>query len=108
VVGSFSTEADVEAVRQFGKANGLPVRFINQMFFGTGCFSIVQGGSGGDCKRCNRLRLLSDGKVRPCLFSDTVFDIRQLGAFEAFRRAVETKPKTGKPCNHKAMQGIGG
>jgi cyclic pyranopterin phosphate synthase len=108
VLGPFSTEADAEAVKQFGRANALSVRFITQMCFETGCFSIVQGGSGGDCKRCSRLRLSSDGKVRPCLFSDIFFDIRQLGPSEAFRRAVETKPKTGMPCNHEAMQAIGG
>lgn len=108
VRGPFSTEADAEAVRQFGLANALPVRIINQMCFETGCFSIVEGGSGGDCKRCSRLRLSSGGKVRPCLFSDIFFDIRQLGPSEAFRRAVETKPKTGMPCKHEAMQAIGG
>ncbi len=108
VVGSFSRESDVEAVRQFGQANGCQVRVIRQMSFATGCFSIVHGGTGGDCKRCNRIRLSSDGKVRPCLFSDLFFDVRQLGPSEAFRLAVDTKPKTGMPCGHKTMQTIGG
>ena len=108
VVGSFSTETDAEAVRQFGQANGFPVRTIRQMSFPDGCFSIVRGGTGGDCKQCSRIRLSSDGKVRPCLFSDVFYDIRQLGPAEAFRLAVDTKPKAGKPCGHKTMQAIGG
>lgn len=28
------------------------------------------------CKKCNRLRLTSDGKLRPCLFNNTEIDIR--------------------------------
>lgn len=29
------------------------------------------------CGQCNRLRLTADGKVRPCLFSDDEYDVRQ-------------------------------
>ena len=28
------------------------------------------------CSECNRLRVTADGKVRPCLFSDTEYDVR--------------------------------
>lgn len=28
------------------------------------------------CAQCNRLRLTADGKIRPCLFSDTEYDIK--------------------------------
>lgn len=28
------------------------------------------------CGQCNRLRLTADGKIRPCLFSDTEYDVR--------------------------------
>ncbi len=28
------------------------------------------------CGECNRLRLTADGKIRPCLFSDTEYDVR--------------------------------
>lgn len=108
VAGPHSTTSDVEGVKAYGKRNGIPVRVIQQMTFSTGCFSIVQGGTGGDCKQCNRIRLTSDGKIRPCLFSDVFYDTRQLGAAEAIQRAVAYKPEKGKPCGHAAMQGIGG
>ncbi len=29
------------------------------------------------CNKCNRLRLTADGKLRPCLFSDLEFDLRE-------------------------------
>ena len=108
VVGDFSDESDIQSVRQFADANGLQVRLIRMMHFETGCFSIVEGGSGGDCQQCNRIRLSSDGKIRPCLFSDICFDVRKLGAIEAIRRAVAEKPEAGGPCKHNWMHGIGG
>jgi cyclic pyranopterin phosphate synthase len=108
VAGSHSKPSDVEGVQEYGWKNGLVVRVIQQMTFATGCFSVVQGGTGGDCKQCNRIRLSSDGKIRPCLFSDAFYDMRQLGASEAIRRAVAHNPKNGKPCGHAAMQAIGG
>lgn len=53
------------------------------------------------CKDCNRLRLTSDGKLRPCLFSETEIDLRSAlrsGASDLeierlLRLAIEVKPK---------------
>ena len=30
------------------------------------------------CSECNRIRLTSDGKIMPCLFSDTKYDVKRL------------------------------
>ena len=108
VIGEFSHETDAEAVKEFGRKNGIEVRIIRQMTFETGSFSIVEGGSGGDCPRCNRLRLSSDGKIRPCLFSDIYFDVRLLGAHEAIRQALAKKPDAGGSCRNAKMHRIGG
>ena len=108
VVGPSSTQSDAEAVKRFGKAHGLEVRIIREMEFAAGSFSVVEGGGGGDCQRCNRLRLSSDGKIRPCLFSDIALGVRKLGVAEAIRQAVSQKPKAGGPCKHSWMYGIGG
>jgi len=108
VIGKFSHESDAEAVKEFGRKNGIAVRIIRQMTFETGSFAIVEGGSGGDCPRCNRLRLSSDGKIRPCLFSDMYFDVRSLGACEAIRQALANKPDAGGLCQNAKMHRIGG
>jgi len=108
VVGQWTSEADVESVRAFGRRRGFDVRLIRHMDFGAGHFTVVEGGTGGDCPRCNRLRLSSDGHIRPCLFADASFSVRELGAAEAIRRAVEAKPVAGGPCEHNWMHGIGG
>ena len=106
VVGPFN--GDAELVRRYARHSDLQVRMIRLMDFEAGRFSVVEGGSGGDCPRCNRLRLSSDGHIRPCLFSDISFDVRELGPAEALRRAVHAKPEAGGPCSHNWMHGIGG
>ena len=73
VVESNSSEPDAQDVAAFAEAAGLEVRFIRRMGLGEGAFTIVEGGRGGDCPRCNRLRLTSDGRIRPCLFSEPEF-----------------------------------
>lgn len=53
------------------------------------------------CKECNRLRLTSDGKLRPCLFSETEIDLKtplRGGASDAeierlIRLTIEVKPE---------------
>jgi cyclic pyranopterin phosphate synthase len=67
VVAADSAEADAQDVTRFAAACGLEVRFIRRMNLSAGSFAVVEGGLGGDCPRCDRLRLSSDGRIRPCL-----------------------------------------
>jgi len=108
VVSASSDEPDARDVARFGASKHLEVRFIRMMDLAEGTFSVVEGGTGGNCGLCNRLRLTSDGSVRPCLFSDLRFGVRELGAREALRRAVAEKPPTGTSCTEGLMHGIGG
>jgi len=96
VVRESTEEPDARAVAAFGRAHGCEVRFIRRMTLASGDFSTVIGGTGGDCARCNRLRLSSDGMVRPCLFNNLAFSVRELGVREALGRAVENKPESGQ------------
>ncbi len=107
VIQASSEEPDARAVAAFGKARGLQVRFIRQMDTDSGQFWPVQGGQGGHCKSCNRLRVSSDGKVYPCLFSDRVFDVRELGIRKALCQAVEHKPESGQ-TSHNRFYHLGG
>lgn len=74
------------------------------------------------CGSCNRLRLTSDGKLRPCLFSETEIDLKSVirsgGSDEEIERlirlSVEVKPQ-GHNMGHernfthlKPMSKIGG
>lgn len=108
VVESNSCEPDARDVAAFAQAADMEVRFIRRMGLDNGAFSVVEGGRGGDCPRCNRLRLTSDGRVRPCLFSNLSFSVRELGAARALAMAVACKPQIGSACTDLAMHAIGG
>jgi GTP 3',8-cyclase len=108
VVQKSASEPDAQMVARYCNENGLEVRFIHQMNLDTGLFHQVEGGSGGDCKNCNRLRLTANGKIKPCLFSDEEFDVRTLGAPDAIGRALQNKPRCGTFNHSGQFYNIGG
>jgi cyclic pyranopterin phosphate synthase len=108
VVKSSSLEPDAIEVRDFCLQNGLEVRFIHEMDLNTGCFTLVEGGDGGNCSHCNRLRLTANGMIKPCLFSNLGYSIRELGIREALLRAIHTKPEKGIANNRDLFHNIGG
>ena len=78
------------------------------MNLSTGKFSGVEGGESGNCKQCNRLRLTSNGMIKPCLFNDIEFSVRALEIEEAIKKAVEAKPLYGTYNLKNEFYNIGG
>ena len=101
-------EEEISRLKEFCKEHNLSLRFIHQMDLETGKFSKVNGGDGGNCAVCNRIRLLPNGDVKPCLFSDMAFNIRELGIVEAFNLAVGKKPEAGTYNKSGTFSRIGG
>jgi len=101
-------EAEVQDVTNYCKDNSLDIRYIRQMDLVKGNFSTVEGGSGGACSMCNRLRLTSNGKLKPCLFNNIEFDIRELGFDKALKMAIELKPEYGSRNETDSFYNIGG
>lgn len=97
-----------DALRKFAEEQGVMIRFISQMNLETGEFSVVEGGTGGNCAICNRLRLTANGYIKSCLFSDAEYSVRELGAREAMLRAVDYKPEKGTNCFYRSFYNTGG
>ena len=108
VIKDNGLDQNAQAVKQYGEKNGFQVRFIKEMDLESGVFSIVKGGDGGKCHICNRLRLTSDGYLKPCLFSEVGYKIREYGYKEALELAVGNKPKKGSLNNVNNFYNIGG
>jgi cyclic pyranopterin phosphate synthase len=108
VITESSSETDAKTVRILGRQLGLKVRYIRRMDLAGGVFAPVEGGSGGDCRICNRLRLSSNGQIRPCLFSDIGFCVRELGAAQALLQALAHKPESGEVCSNATISQVGG
>jgi len=108
VIEKSSAEPDAVAVKEFCLKNNLEPRFIHKMNLKRGYFKPVEGGDGGICSKCNRLRLTSDGKIQPCLFSESAFSIYVNGITQAFNLALANKPKTGSLNKTGHFYNIGG
>jgi cyclic pyranopterin phosphate synthase len=108
VVNESGKEKDALAVAEYCRANDLEIRYIRQMDLVNGYFSVVEGGTGGNCSLCNRLRLTANGKLKPCLFNDIEFDIRQSGYETALNLAAGQKPACGSKNYTGEFYNIGG
>lgn len=83
----------------------------------TGTIGLICSNSHNFCDKCNRLRLTSDGKLKPCLFGEEEVDIKTMLRNnvsdnilkEAFKKAIYIKPQKRK-INKKIhyMYHIGG
>ncbi len=108
VVKENGFEPEAQRVKAFADNKGLEVRFIPMMNLQEGTFGEVIGGSGGHCASCNRLRLTPNGMIKPCLFSDQSYSVRELGAKQALLQAVNNKPKCGSSSQKSSFYNIGG
>lgn len=108
VVRTSSAEPDAIRVKAFCESRKLRARFIHRMNLETGEYAVVEGGTGGNCIMCNKLRLSSDGNLRPCLFSDLSFNIRELGAEQAIHMAIAEKPEYGTRSLSNTFSAVGG
>ncbi len=83
---------------QLGEKSGGPARYW-RLRGATGTIGFISALTNHFCNECNRLRLTSDGRLRPCLFSETWVDLKPSlrgGTDEELRRlinlAIQCKP----------------
>lgn len=88
---------EIRKLKKFCEVNQLDLCFIRQMNLQTGKFARVEGCESGDCRMCNKVRLLANGDVKPCLYSDLAYNIRTLGYEKALNLAIDHKPKGFSP-----------
>lgn len=60
------------------------------------------------CSRCDKLRLLSDGSLRPCLHGETAVPVDFSDLAGSIAAAVYAKPGCGQACKAAAVSAIGG
>ena len=108
VVTPDTSPGEVADLKLFCSENNLEIRFIRQMSLTAGKFWKVEGGEGGQCRTCNRIRLTADGRFIPCLFSEEEYPIAEYGIPGAFSRAIGMKPERGRVNSRNTFYGIGG
>ena len=60
------------------------------------------------CGGCNRIRLLADGTLKPCLHSDEEIRLDPARIRESLQEAILAKPRRGGACTNRSMRQIGG
>lgn len=108
VIKESKSEPNALLVKDFCESNRLAIRYIHQMSLNHGIYSTVEGGDGGNCSICNRLRLTANGLLKPCLFDDQAYDVRKFGAEQAFAMAIKRKPAHGTTNQINNFSNIGG
>lgn len=77
---------------------------------GKGHIGLITPVSNHFCSTCNRIRLTSDGKLKPCLHSSTEYSIKGLPKeemLEVMRNAIWSKPEKHDPLSHSCRSGAG-
>jgi len=108
VITQYTSPGEIEELKAFSSSRDLELRFIRQMNLVSGKFWKVEGGEGGHCRICNRIRLTADGRFIPCLFSEKDYPIKEYGIQGAFTRSIQLKPERGSVNSRNTFYSIGG
>lgn len=109
----FGTLDNISEIKGYGPAQNFKIQNS------AGAIGFISGRSSMFCEKCNRIRLSSDGKIKPCLYSAKQYDIRELlnnetseeDILNILKYIIHEKSnynKNTKPLEEFSMQSIGG
>jgi cyclic pyranopterin phosphate synthase len=108
VVLDDTTADDIENMRIFCRMRGLRLQLINHYSLAETKKDSYSFDRPPDCSRCNRIRLMADGHLKPCLHSDAEIKLDLVDIKGSLLRAVDGKPEKGSVCLGRDMVEIGG
>jgi GTP 3',8-cyclase len=111
VVLDDTTDDEILNMESFCASNGLELQTIARFSLTNRTISFARQAAAHrppDCAACNRLRLTSDGYLKPCLFSDNEIRIDFSDIEGCFKAAVKAKPRCGIRCSNRSMSQVGG
>ncbi len=100
--------AEIGDMRRFCASRGARLQLINHFELGRRKADSYGFDRPPACARCNRIRLLADGMLKPCLHSDLEVPLDFSRLSESLREAILAKPRRGGTCLTRAMSQIGG
>lgn len=103
-----ATDEDITTLRRFCAEKGVKHQLIRHYSLTENKSADVSFQRPYACYECNRIRLLSDGVLKPCLHSDNEIPVNPDDPAESVRKAIEAKPEKGTVCLSRSMVQIGG
>jgi cyclic pyranopterin phosphate synthase len=101
-------EESIEAMRNFCRGKGLTLQLINHYALGEAKLDSYSFDRPPKCRSCNKIRLLADGTLKPCLHSNEEIQLDPEHIEESLRRTILAKPERGDACTNRPMVEIGG
>lgn len=110
VIFSGTTDSEVEEMQNFCETKGVNLQKIMQFsLYDRNDLSMrFAAERPPQCHNCNRLRLTSDGYLKPCLFSENEIKVDFNDIRGSILDAVSAKPESGSSCRTRSMCQIGG
>jgi len=103
-----ATERELEDMRAFCERKGIKLQLIRQYELTENKEDDISYDRPSPCEECNRIRLLADGTLKPCLHSDKEIDLDMSDIDESLAKAVRAKPARGTVCTGRNILQIGG
>lgn len=101
-------EDEVDSIRKFCLDKKISTQLINHFSLRNNKNDEYLYDRPPKCANCNRIRLLSDGILKPCLHSDVEYKVDFANIRECLEKTILTKPEKGSSCTSRKMFEIGG
>ncbi|UCF98168.1 MAG: radical SAM protein [Spirochaetaceae bacterium] len=108
VVLEDTAQKEIEEMRRFCFAKGLKLQLINHFALGAEKSDNYNFERPPRCDECNKIRLLADGSLKPCLHSDEEIPVDLDDIEGSLRATIARKPERGSMCTGRSMMEIGG
>jgi cyclic pyranopterin phosphate synthase len=108
VVLDDTSESEIERMRRFCAGKGVKLQLINHYDLKLEKSDAYRYDRPPRCEECNRIRLLADGILKPCLHSDQEIPVDFDDIEGSLLETVARKPARGTACTVRGMMEIGG
>jgi cyclic pyranopterin phosphate synthase len=108
VVLEDTSKSDIEQMRRFCSGKGVKLQLINHYDLRAEKSDDYHYDRPPRCQECNRIRLLADGTLKPCLHSDLEIPVDFNDIEASLLETVARKPARGMACTVRSMTEIGG
>lgn len=108
VVTNDTTDEEISNLRKFCEEKKITLQLINHYDLTQNKKQKYTFDRPPKCALCNRIRLLADGTLKPCLHSDLEVKLDEKNIKQSLIEAIQEKPEAGGVCLNRSMIEIGG
>jgi len=108
VVMAETPQAQINTMQTFCDENGYKLQMINHYSLNATKRDDYKFDRPPKCAKCDRIRLLADGSLKPCLHFEKEIKVDLTNISESLKKCILAKPETGEECGNREMFEIGG